>query len=128
MHKTDRVVAVNPAHFTTEIPSNCDDVDLVIREDNVPTVSSYVRTLASSESQPLLAKRVVTNAELMNGKQWPVSCLLCSTSSAPSGTASPRWSSTVPLLTLTTPCGSLSAIYQRFSSATKARTRHHYHG
>lgn len=39
--------SVNPAHFTTEIPSNCDDVDLVIREDNVPTVSSYVRTLAS---------------------------------------------------------------------------------
>ncbi|KAB2572381.1 putative transcription factor lepB [Lasiodiplodia theobromae] len=39
--------SINPAHFTTEIPSNCDDVDLTEKEDNVPTVSSYVRTLAS---------------------------------------------------------------------------------
>ncbi|RDW75731.1 hypothetical protein BP5796_06552 [Coleophoma crateriformis] len=37
---------INPKHFLTALPLNCDDHDLEARDDEIPTVSSYVRTLA----------------------------------------------------------------------------------
>ncbi|RFU29523.1 hypothetical protein B7463_g6816, partial [Scytalidium lignicola] len=37
---------INPKHCLTELPRNCDDYDLKERGDNIPTITSYIRTLA----------------------------------------------------------------------------------
>lgn len=47
---------INPKHCLTELPKNCDDHDLEERKPNIPTITSYLRILAQSESVPHLAK------------------------------------------------------------------------
>ncbi|CZR59837.1 uncharacterized protein PAC_09731 [Phialocephala subalpina] len=37
---------INPKHCLTELPKNCDDYDLEELSENVPTITSYIRTLA----------------------------------------------------------------------------------
>ncbi|KZF26689.1 hypothetical protein L228DRAFT_279860 [Xylona heveae TC161] len=38
---------IHPSQYSTSLPMNCDDHDLIPKESSLPTISSYVRTLAS---------------------------------------------------------------------------------
>lgn len=38
--------SINPKHCLTELPKNCDDHDLEERDQGVPTITSYIRTIA----------------------------------------------------------------------------------
>jgi len=41
-------VAIHPLYFATPLPGNCNDDDMEGREPQIPTVSSYTRTLVQS--------------------------------------------------------------------------------